>query len=133
MVEIFNDPSDPAVSGSKSRSSKTWKYCPYSTQITGYNEDARVPEIEKTYHSETEGGMHSYSIGGMMGWACADNDCSFVDGTATTEVPQHGRYKTYLPSGTCPQTEDDFATLSGTVNHVTSGRKIVAGTRYFEI
>ncbi len=133
MVEIFNDTLDPAVSGSKSRSAKTWKYCPYSTQITNYNQDSRVPDIEKTYHSETEGRMHSYSVGGMMGWACADNECSFVVGSAITEVVQFGRIKVYLPAGTCPKTEEDFTTLSGTVENVTQGRLIVSGTRYFEI
>ncbi len=133
MVEIFNNTLDPVVSGSKSRSAKTWKYCPYSTQITNYSQDARVPDIEKTYHSETEGKMHSYSVGGMMGWACADNECSFVAGSAITEVVQFGRIKVYLPTGTCPKTEEDFTTLSGTVENVTQGRVIVSGTRYFEI
>ncbi len=65
MVEIFG--TGPVVSGSKSRSAKTWKYCPYSTQVTDYNGDARVPSGEKVYHNETEGRMHSDSTSGGMG------------------------------------------------------------------
>lgn len=122
------------ASGSKSRSAHCWKFCPYSTQGIVYNGDSRVPENEKTYHPETEGQMHTGGLGGnSIGWVCADNACSFFLGTATTEVPQAGRQMVYLPSGTCPKTEDDFATLSGTVNHTTLGRKIIPGTRYREI
>ena len=40
----------PVVSGSKTSAAKTWKYCPYSTQITNYNQDARVPQGEKVHH-----------------------------------------------------------------------------------
>ncbi len=133
MGEILNDPNDPAVSGSKDRSAHCWKYCPYSTQTIAYNQDLRVPDIEKVYHSETQGFMHSYSLGAGLGWMCADNDCPYVDGVATTEVIQAGRQKVFLPSGTCVSTEADFATLSGTVLHSTVGLTIVSGTRYFEI
>lgn len=122
------------VSGSKSTAAHFWKYCPYSTQITNYNGDTRVPGGEKTYHPETEGRMHTYALGGNgAGWICADNACSFFLGTATTEVGQAARQFVYLPSGTCPKTEDDFATLSGTVDHSTLGRNIVPGIRYYEI
>lgn len=123
----------PAVSGSKTRAAHCWKYCPYSTQITDYNQDSRVPENEKVYHSETEGQMHSYSLGGGMGWTCADNDCPYYTGAATTEVGQAARRFITLPEGACPKTENDFATLSGTIDHSTDGRIIVSGTRYFEI
>lgn len=133
MGEVFNDPKDPVVSGSKDRSAHCWKYCPYSTQTISYNQDLRVPDIEKVFHSETQGFMHSYSLGGGLGWMCADNDCSYVTGTATTEVLQAGRQKVFLPSGTCPKTEADFSTLSGTINHSSAGRTIVSGTRYYEI
>jgi hypothetical protein len=131
----FDDASPgDTISGSKTTAAHCWKYCPYSTQITNYNSDSRVPEIEKTYHPETNGQMHTYSLGaGGIGWICADNNCSYFLGTATTEVPQAGRRFVYLPSGTCPATEDDFATLSGTVDHSTSGRVIVPGTRYYEV
>lgn len=131
MSDLFEP--GPAVSGSKTNAAHCWKYCPYSTQITDYNQDSRVPPGEKTYHGETEGQMHSYSLGGGMGWVCADNDCSYYTGTATTEVGQATRRKIYLPSGTCPVTEDQFATLSGTIDHSTEGRIIVPGTRYYEI
>lgn len=133
MGEIFNNPDILAISGSKDRSGHCWKFCPYSTQTINYNQDLRVPDIEKIYHSETQGFMHSYSIGAGLGWMCADNDCSYVKGTAITEVLQAGRRKVFLPSGTCPKTESDFATLSGTIDHSTSGRIIVPGTRYYEI
>jgi len=123
----------PAVSGSKTRAAHCWKFCPYSTQITDYNQDSRVPLGEKTYHGETNGQMHSYNLGGAMGWVCADNDCSFFTGAATTEVGQAARRKIFLPSGTCPATEEDFSTLSGTIDHSTRGRTIVSGTRYYEI
>jgi len=128
------DDSSPSttVSGSKSTAAHCWKFCPYSTQGTNYNGDSRVPGGEKTYHPETEGQMHTYGLGNI-GWVCADNACSFFLGTATTEVGQAGRQMTYLPSGTCPRTEEDFSTLSGTVDHTTSGRTIVPGTRYYEI
>lgn len=120
-------------SGSKSRSAKRWKYCPYSTQSTTYNQDSRVPQGEKTYHPETEGMMHSYSVNGVMGWACADNACSYFLSTATTTVTQHGR-KFVAVSGTVGTTEA-LATLSGSVQHLQSPRTIVSGTRqrYYEI
>ena len=121
-----------AVSGSKVTAAHCYKYCPYSTQITAYNGDFRVPELEKTYHGETEGQMHSYSISGIMGWSCADNDCAFYTGTATTEVTIHGR-RFQTASGTACKTEQDLATLSGSVQHLTQGRTIASGTRYMEI
>jgi len=131
----FDDTSfGTTVSGSKSRSVHCWKYCPYSTQITNYNGDSRIPSGEKTYHPETEGQMHTYALGPTgNGWICADNACAFFLGTATTEVQQAGRQFTFLPSGTCPATDDEFSTLSGTVDHTTQGRTIVSGTRYYEI
>lgn len=121
----------PAVSGSKTRGAKTWKYCPYSTQITDYNQDSRVPSGEKVYHQETNGRMHTYSLGRVIGWVCADNGCSYYTGTATTEVTQAGR-KFVPASGTtaCPE---DLPTLSGSVDHISQGRTIVSGTRYYEI
>jgi hypothetical protein len=120
-----------AVSGSKTTSAKTWKYCPYSTQITNYNQDSRVPSGEKVFHSETDGRLHVYSLRGGLGWVCADNDCSYFTGSATTEVIQQGRR--FVASGTCVLTEQDLATLSGSVQHLTRGRTIVSGTRYHEI
>ncbi len=122
-----------AVSGSKNRGAKTFKYCPYSTQITDYSQDSRVPGGEKIHHGETGGRLHVYSLGGGVGWMCADNDCAYFVGSAVTEVIQQGRRKVYLPSGTCPTTENDFTTLSGTVEAVDRGRVIVSGTRYYEI
>ncbi len=131
----FDDTSfGTTTSGSKSRGAHCWKYCPYSTQTIGYNQDSRVPDGEKTYHPETEGQMHTYGLGPRgAGWICVDNACSFFLGTATTEVPQAGRTFNFLPSGTCPASEADFSTLSGSVDHSTSGRTIVSGTRYYEI
>ena len=120
----------PVVSGSKDRG-HCYKYCPYSTQITNYNQDNKVPAGEKTYHAETNVKMYTYSLGGPIGWVCPDNGCSFYLGTATTEVTQHGRI--FVASGTCPRTESDFATLSGSVAHLTQGRVIISGTRYYEI
>jgi hypothetical protein len=122
--------SGPAVSGSKTNAAHLWKYCAYSTQSTNYNQDARVPSGQKTYHSETNGRMHTYSLGAGIGWICADNDCSYYKGTATTEVPQAGRR--FVTTG-CVRTTQDFATLSGSVDHSTQGRTIVSGTRYYEI
>ncbi len=121
----------PVVSGSKVRGSKTWRYCPYSTQTIDYNANAEVPDIEKTYHQETNGRMHTYSLGGgYLGWICADNGCSYYDGTATTEVTQHGRR--FVPaSGTFCSAPDPAA--SGTVDAIERGRTIVSGTRYFQI
>ncbi len=127
MVEIFG--TGPVVSGSKSRSAKTWKYCPYSIQTIEYNGDSRVPDGEKIYHQETEGKMHSYSISGVMGWACADNDCPFFTGSAITEVFQFAvRF-----------TPTDDACIAGVpvgisgVHTVISGaRTIVPGSRYIE-
>lgn len=121
-----------SVTGSKTTAAHLWKYCPYSTQITGYSQDTRVPSGQKTYHGETEGRMHSYSLGGPMGWVCADNDCSYYTGAATTAVPQAGR-RFATTSGTCSITEKDFATLSGSVQHIIRGRPVVSGTRYIEI
>lgn len=131
----FDDASPSTTSsGSKSRAAHLWKYCPYSTQTTGYNGDTRIPGGEKTYHPETEGYMHTYALGANgTGWICADNACSFFLGTASTEVEQAGRSFNYLPSGTHPITEDDWSTTSGTVAHTTQGRVIVPGTRYYEI
>jgi hypothetical protein len=120
----------PVISGSKPHGHR-WRYCAYSVQSTNYNQDSRVPFVEKTYHQETDGKMYSYGAGYLMGWVCPDNGCSFYLGTATTEVTQHGRV--FTVSGTCPRTEQDFATLSGHVSHLTQGRVIVAGTRYLEI
>ncbi len=121
-----------AVSGSKATAAHCWRYCPYSTQTIGYNADLRVPDIEKVFHSETDGQLHTYSLGGPIGWICADNDCSFFTGDATAEVTQHGRR--FVPvSGTTCNTESDLATLSGSVEHLTRGRTIVSGTRYYEI
>lgn len=121
----------PAISGSKSRG-HTWRYCPYSTQITNYNQDSKVPEGEKTFHSETAGQMYSYSHGRHLGWICPDNDCNFYLGIATTEVTQHGR-TFVVTSGTCPNDEQGLATISGSVRHRTQGRTVISGTRYFEI
>ena len=122
----------PVVSGSKVRGSKTWRYCPYSTQITDYNQNAEVPGGEKTYHQETNGRMHTYSLGGgYLGWVCADNGCSFYAGTATTEVTQHGRR--FVPaSGTTTNSGIDPAP-TGTVAALEQGRSVVSGTRYFQI
>ncbi len=122
----------PAVSGSKATAAHCWKYCPYSTQITNYNDDSRIPEIEKVFHSETDGQMHSYSLGGPMGWACADNDCPFFTGVATTAVSTSKGRRFVPASGTtaCPE---DLPTLSGSVAVVTGTRTIVSGTRFFEI
>lgn len=119
------------VSGSKSRASHCWKLCPYSTQSTNEAFDSRVPDGEKTYHSETEGELHSYSISGNMGWACADNDCSYFLGSAITRVDQRGRRFVADPGVTCDA--DGLATLSGTVELVVKPRNIVSGTRYLEI
>jgi len=119
------------VSGSKDTAAHCWRYCPYSTQSTNYNSDSRVPEIEKTYHPETQGQLHSWSVGGAMGWTCADNACSYFLGTATTEVEQAGR-RFQTTSGTGCEASD-LPTLSGSVEHLTQGRRIVSGTRYYEI
>ncbi len=130
----FDDASPgTTVTGSKSTAAHCWKFCPYSTQITDYNQDTRVPEGEKTYHPETEGQLHSYSIGGGMGWTCADNACSFFLGTTTTGVLQTGRRFVTFPEGSCAQTEDQLATLSGQVDHRLRNHTIVSGTRYTEL
>ena len=131
----FDDASlGTTASGSKSTGTHCWKYCPYSTQITTYNGDSRVPGGEKTYHPETEGQMYTYSLGPVgIGWICADNACSYFLGTATTEVGQAGRKFISLPLGACPTSAEELSTLSGSVDHSTSGRTIVAGTRYYEI
>jgi hypothetical protein len=131
----FEDQAFPSlvttVSGSKLTSSHGWKFCPYSVQSTTKSFDTRVPDGEKTYHEETSGQMHSYSISNVMGWACADNGCSYFLGSAITSVDQRGR-KFVAASGT---TCDDagLATLSGTVELVVKPRNIVSGTRYLEI
>lgn len=122
----------PVVSGSKLSGAKTWRYCPYSDQITDYNGDTTVPNGEKVYHQETNGRMHTYSLGPAgIGWVCADNGCPYYTGTATTEVTQHGR-RFSPPAGqtACPT---DLPTLSGSVEHLTQGRTIVSGTRYYQI
>lgn len=121
----------PVISGSKMTAGHRWKKCAYSTQSTDYNQDNRIPSGQKVFHSETGGKLHSYSLGGGMGWVCADNACSFYTGAATTAVPQAGRR--FVVSGTCPVTFEDFATLSGSVNHFNRNRVIVLGTRYYEI
>lgn len=124
--------SGPVVSGSKVRGTKTWRYCPYSTQITDYNQNSEVPGGEKIYHQETNGRMHTYSLGGgYLGWVCADNGCSFYTGTATTEVTQHGRRFVPASGTTCSSGIDPAPT--GTVDALEQGRKIVTGTRYFQI
>jgi len=120
-----------AVSGSKNTAAHCWKYCPYSTQITNYNEDSRIPGGEKVFHGETDGFLHSYSLGGPMGWVCADNDCSFFTGTATTTVNQSGRR--FVPASGTTACPTDLPTLSGSVAVVTGTRTIVPGTRYLEI
>ena len=122
----------PVVSGSKIRGTKTWRYCPYSTQIIDYNGDTSVPNIERSFHQETDGRLHTYSLGpGGIGWVCADNGCPYFTGTATTLVTQHGR-KFSPPTGqtACP---NDLPTLSGSVDALTQGRTIVSGTRYYQI
>lgn len=120
-----------AVSGSKTTAAHCWRYCPYSTQITNYNGDSRIPIGEKVYHSETNGQLHTYSIGGPIGWACADNDCPYYTGTATTEVIQPGRK--FVPASGTTACAEDLPTLSGSVAHLDKGRTIVSGTRYLEI
>lgn len=125
----------PAISGSKPHG-KTFRYCPYSTQITNYNGDTFIPAGDKVYHSETNGKMYTYSLGRGAGWICPDNDCPYYTGTFSAtvsgfEVPQAGRNFIY-PSG-CPRTEADFTTLSGAVDHSTAGRRIVPGSRFFLI
>jgi hypothetical protein len=119
------------VSGSKLISSHCWKLCPYSAQSTNEAFDERVPSGEKTYHEETNGQMHSYSISGLMGWACADNGCSFFVGTATTKVDQKGRV--FVPASGTTCDANGLATLSGTVELVVKPRTIVPGTRFLEI
>ena len=126
--DLFN--TGPIVSGSKNRGHK-WKYCPYSTQITTYNQDARVPLVEKTYHQETNGKMYTYSIGGPAGWVCPDNGCSYYLGIATTAVPQAGRK--FAPAPGTTACAEDLPTLSGSVRHLSIDRVVVLGTRYFEI
>ncbi len=128
----------PAVSGSKDTAAHCWKYCPYSTQITNYNSDSRIPEIEKVFHSETDGFMHSYSLGGPMGWACADNDCPFFTGVATTAIStSKGRRFVAIPTANPTLTTSgcvgSLPTLSGSVDVVSGTRTIVSGTRFFEI
>lgn len=119
------------VTGSKVRAAKTWKYCPYSTQVTDYNQDSRVPGGEKTYHEETNGRMHVYSLGGAFGWICADNGCSFFLGTATTELGQKGRK--FVPASGTTACAEDLPTISGSVDHSLINRAIVPGTRYLEL
>jgi len=133
IFQYDSDSPSSTVSGSKSRAAHRWKYCPYSTQSVYYNQDSRIPLGEKTYHPETEGRMHTWSHGGPLGWVCADNACPYFLGTASTEVQQATREFMYLPSGTYPRTEADWSTASGTVDHSTTGRTLVSGTRYYEI
>jgi len=131
----FEDQSFPSlvttVSGSKLTSSHCWKLCPYSTQSTTESFDTRVPNGEKVYHEETNGQMHSYSISGIMGWACADNACAYFLGTAFTAVDQRGRKFVAASGTTCD--ENGLATLGGTVQLIVGPRNIVSGTRYLEI
>ncbi len=131
----FENQSFPSMvttaSGSKLTSSHCWKLCPYSVQSTAQSFDTRVPGGEKTFHEETDGQLHSYSISGIMGWACADNGCSFFLGSAITKVDQRGR-KFVAASGTICDA-NGLATLSGTVELVVKPRTIVSGTRYLEI
>jgi hypothetical protein len=125
---------DAAVSGSKLSAAHCWIYCPYSTQITDYNQDSRVPPGDKVYHQETNGQMHSYSLGGgYMGWICADNDCTYYQGTATTYVTQHGRV--FVPASGTTACATDLPTLSGSVVALEKERVVVTGTnaRYFQI
>lgn len=121
----------PVVSGSKLRAAKTWRYCPYSTQITDALQDTTIPEAEKVFHQETNGRLHSYSLGRGLGWVCADNGCPFFTGDAITEVNQQGRrFQPPLGQTAC---ESDLPTLSGNVQHLVNPRTIVSGTRYFQI
>lgn len=135
--DIFNPYGTPsfytaAISGSKVRGAKTWRYCPYSTQITDYNQNAEVPNGEKVYHQETDGRMHTYSLGGgYLGWVCADNDCPYYTGAAITLVTQHGRR--FVPASGTTACAPDLPTLSGSVEDYQQGRKIVSGTRYYQI
>lgn len=125
---------DAAVSGSKVRAAHCWMYCPYSTQISDYNGSTVVPSGEKTYHQETNGQMHSYSLGGgYMGWICADNDCSYYQGSAMTYVTQHGRR--FVPASGTTACVNDLPTLSGSVLALEKERVVVTGTnaRYFQI
>lgn len=124
----------PVVSGSKLTAAHCWRYCPYSTQITDYNQDTTVPEIEKVYHQETNGQMHTYSLGGgYLGWICADNGCPYYTETATTYVTQHGRRFDPAPGTTAGP--NDLPTLSGSVTALERERVVVTGTnaRYFQI
>ena len=121
-----------AVSGSKSTAAHCWKYCPYSTQVTNYNGDSRIPGGEKVFHSETDGFMHSYSLGGPMGWVCADNDCSFFTGAATTAISTN-KGRRFVPASGTTACAADLPTVSGSVAVVTGTITIVSGTRFFEI
>ena len=131
----FEDSAFPSnvtvVSGSKLRASHCWKLCPYSTQSTTEAFDTRVPNGQKTYHQETNGQQYSYSISGLMGWACADNGCSFFLGTAVAEVDQQGRL--FVPASGTTYSAAGLASLTGTVRHISSGRTVVSATRYIEI
>ena len=124
----------PVTSGSKLTAAHCWIYCPYSTQISDYNGSTVVPSGEKTYHQETNGQMHSYSLGGgYMGWICADNGCSYYTETATTYVTQHGRR--FVPASGTTACANDLPTLSGSVIALEKERVVVTGTnaRYFQI
>jgi len=121
------------ASGSKTTAAHCWKFCPYSTQSTDSRGDTRVPEGQKTYHPETNGQLHSYGLGGGLGWTCADNACSFFLGTTTTGVEQTGRRFIALPEGSCPNSAESLATLSGEVDHRIRNHTIVPGTRYIEL
>ena len=139
VFEYDADSPSTAVSGSKTTAAHCWKYCPYSTQITNYSGDSRIPDVEKTFHSETSGFLHSYSLGGPMGWACADNGCSYFLTTATTALKQNGRkfVATSIanPTLTASGCVGSLPTLSGSVNVISGTRTIVSGIRqrYFEI
>ena len=60
-----------------------YKICPYGEQSESHN-DFRIPLIEKTNHTNTEGKMIITS----RGWICTDDECSFFLGTATTPIIQ---------------------------------------------
>ncbi len=138
VFEFDADSPSTASSGSKTTAAHCWKYCPYSTQITNYNNDSQIPEVEKTFHSETAGQMHTYSLGGPIGWACADNGCSYFLGTATTAISTNkGRRFVAIPTADPTLTTSgcvgSLPTLSGSVDAVSGTRTIVSGTRYLEI
>lgn len=121
------------VSGSKLIGAHCYKFCPYSTQIIVFSGDSQIPTAQKTFHGETSGFMHSYSLGGPMGWVCADNSCSFFLGTATSGIIQNG--VSFVPTSGTTACPGDLPTLSGSVQPINIERKIVPTIRqrYFEI